>query len=278
MYLVLLGLFLAGGASAQVTVEGVNCSSNFILDIDGPGPIPPMDQSCPPETPVFLDVYPQPFCFAVDDEAVAMCFITVPVKCKATGYFSGCRKYYKCVSDGNGGFTKTSYDCEMPKVFSEKYGSCVDRKYAPECHPWGGCPPKVGFHRDPQDCTKFYYCGLNTTANATSMDPAIEMKCPPGHFFKSKMNGKKCVPWQSADTCDFSVDPGSGSVQENSKCVKEGVIPDPDEDPTADPKQMFIMCFPIGGGKYGGVEASCADISPTAFFSPGIEGCAEPCA
>ena len=56
------------------------------------------------------------------------------------------------------------------------------------------------------------------------------------------------------------------------------MIADPKEDPAADPKQMFIMCFPIGGGKFGGVKATCADVSATAFFSPGIEGCVEGCA
>ena len=50
MYILLIGLFLGPGVSAQATVEGVNCSSNYVLDLDGPGPFPPMDQTCPPET------------------------------------------------------------------------------------------------------------------------------------------------------------------------------------------------------------------------------------
>ena len=65
----------------------------------------------------------------------------------------------------------------------------------PECAPWGGCPEKVGFHRDPQDCRKFYHCGLNATNNASSMDPAIPMECPPGMFLSSEEDGT-CVPWQ----------------------------------------------------------------------------------
>jgi len=69
-----------------------------------------------------------------------------------------------------------------------------------------------------------------------------------------------------------------GEPREEKKCVKEGVISDPDEEDDAEPKQMFIVCFPIGGGKYGGVKGTCADISATAIFAKSFQGCVEPCA
>jgi len=277
---IFLSLYLCGSAEAQATREGTNCSTKFMFDFDGPdGPAPPMEVTCASETPIYMDTTEGQFCFAANDPMVAACFITVDIKCSKTGYFSGCRKYYRCTQTGTNTFSKNTYECPMPKVYSEKYGACVESSLAPECSPWGGCPEKVGFHRDPQDCNKFYQCGLNATANATSMDPAIgPLECPDTMFFSVKEGDGTCVPYQQAEKCDFQVDPGTGTPTEEPACTKEGIMSDPAEAADADPKVMFIICFPIGGGKYGGIKDTCAKISDTAQFSKAIEGCFEPCA
>jgi len=244
--------------------------------------MPPMESTCPDETPIFMDVFAPPdstvFCFAFDDPMVTDCFVEVDIKCQKSGYFSGCRKYHYCKPKGDGTFTKTSYMCPMPKVYSEKYGACVDVALAPECSPWGGCPEEPGYHRDPQDCNKFYQCGLNATGNATATDMALEFECPDSMYFSVKEGDGTCVPWQSAEKCDFQVDPGSGTPSEEKACKKAGVMSDPAELPTAEPPQMFIMCFPIGDGKFGGVKGTCMDISATAMFVDALKGCFEPCA
>jgi len=279
--LVILGLYLSGSAEAQApTVNGTNCSTSYILDIDGAaGPIPPMEQKCPTATPIFMDLFPATFCLAIDDPLAQDCFVTVPIKCDSSGYFSGCRKYYKCSPTGNNQYTMTSYDCPLPKVYSEKYRACVDLALAPECSPWGGCPEKPGFHRDPQDCNKFYECAVDAKLNATAASKEVgPLECPSSMFFSVKQGPGTCVPAASAEKCDFKVDPGSGTPTEDPKCTTAGMISDPDEAPDAEPKVMFKICFSIGGGKFASVKGTCADVSDTAMFSPALEGCFEPCA
>lgn len=164
-------------------------------------------------------------------------------ECTEEGFFrdpDDCSKYYRCIDEGDGTFTREDYSCADDEVFDEEMRYCNRKDLAPPCDgsqtTSGGSQSTTersttstqsstqsstksgessectqpGFFRCPEDCTKFYRC-VEEDGSLVRYD----FHCPDGLIFDEKND--KC-DWPSSElTCDSS----SSSTTESSSSASQ---------------------------------------------------------
>ncbi|KAF8786925.1 putative endochitinase like protein [Argiope bruennichi] len=130
-------------------------------------------------------------------------------QCEEEGFFrhpKDCKKYYECKRDEDTG-EMIKIDCECPEghVFDEEGWYCNAEELSPPCDDGSFKCEKEGFFRDPEDCTKYYYC--NQTGSGFRKE---SFQCTDGNVFDEE--GRYCNAPELTEPCNSTSSTSSSSV------------------------------------------------------------------
>ncbi|KAG8188925.1 hypothetical protein JTE90_014977 [Oedothorax gibbosus] len=211
--------------------------------------------------------------------------------CTEEGYFRNpedCSKYYRCLDEGNGTFTREDFACADDEVFDEEMRYCNRRELDESCNQGTTTPQtqgttqaeesvtdssrrdctEQGFFRCPDDCNKFYRCVENEEGGGLKR---YNFTCPEGLIFDE--NNKRCDFPSEQLTCDTessttssssdATTPASGttspetsetsSTGSSSECTEEGYFRDPND------CSKYYRCLDEGDGTFTREDFSCAE-------------------
>ncbi|KAI5651882.1 chitin binding peritrophin-A domain-containing protein [Phthorimaea operculella] len=154
-------------------------------------------------------------------------------KCEKEGYYGNsqdCTKFYRCVDNGNGGFTKYDFDCGEGTIWDQDVTTCN--------HPRDVSNPSCQQSDNSESSTS----SSSTTSSSTSS------------------SGTSSSGTSSSSTTESSSSDCSGSTKKPAKnnvnCTKAGYYPDPDDckkfyrcvDWDGDGKKFSVYHFDCGEG------------------------------